>query len=393
MSAHALAMPAGAAVLVRPLGADADRRRPAGSASSDRNGPARRFRRTVPGGAAVWQWRDRDRVARQHPGARPRNETAPQFAADIAALDIAADDGVPVLCNPLAGIDAGEIFDSRLARRRIAPRFGGHGAGKKLSAKASVVVDGGGAIGLVKLPADIRLTAQGDAGRSSLRIAVGGDEAGASSSALWPAPMRSAPQPGCCRCWRNAVPTQRARYSRDRGRGAVSFCNRGPADSHSFPRKRKSGRGSTLSWRRAKREHAAIGMHRLRDASLACGIGLAFGHSDAAALERLIDIAEAAGARGFRTAPDRALMIIGSRRGLCRPLSPAPNSSALSCAPAIRGGTLSPVPAHQSVPLRRSPRAPSRRALRTKLRRTAATLLRFIFQAAPRAVLMPRPPH
>ena len=41
-----------------------------------------------------------------------RNETAPQFAADIAALDIAADDGVPVLCNPLAGIDAGEIFDS-----------------------------------------------------------------------------------------------------------------------------------------------------------------------------------------------------------------------------------------------------------------------------------------
>lgn len=52
-------------------------------------------------------------------------------------------------------------------------------------------------------------------------------------------------------------------------------------------------------------------MHRLRDGSLACGIGLAFGHSDATALERLIDIAGAAGAHGFRTAPGRALMIVG----------------------------------------------------------------------------------
>jgi precorrin-3B synthase len=58
-------------------------------------------------------------------------------------------------------------------------------------------------------------------------------------------------------------------------------------------------------------EPGAVGTYTLRDGSLACGIGLAFGHSDATALERLVDIADAAGARGFRTAPDRALMIIG----------------------------------------------------------------------------------
>ena len=52
-------------------------------------------------------------------------------------------------------------------------------------------------------------------------------------------------------------------------------------------------------------------MHRLRDGSLACGIGLAFGHADATALERLVDIAGAAGASGFRMAPGRALLIIG----------------------------------------------------------------------------------
>ena len=34
-----------------------------------------------------------------------------------------------------------------------------------------------------------------------------------------------------------------------------------------------------------------IGVHPLRDGSLACGIGLAFGHADATSLERLIDAA------------------------------------------------------------------------------------------------------
>jgi precorrin-3B synthase len=60
-----------------------------------------------------------------------------------------------------------------------------------------------------------------------------------------------------------------------------------------------------------ERKQGAIGMHHLHDGSLACGIGLAFGHSDASTLEQLIDIVDAAGASGLRTAPDRVLMIIG----------------------------------------------------------------------------------
>ena len=38
--------------------------------------------------------------------------SAPRFAATIAALNIAAEDGVPVLCNPLAGLDPDEIIDA-----------------------------------------------------------------------------------------------------------------------------------------------------------------------------------------------------------------------------------------------------------------------------------------
>src|SRR5215470_1791891 len=39
-------------------------------------------------------------------------QSAPSFADAIAALGIAAEDGVPILCNPLAGLDPAEIFDA-----------------------------------------------------------------------------------------------------------------------------------------------------------------------------------------------------------------------------------------------------------------------------------------
>jgi precorrin-3B synthase len=55
----------------------------------------------------------------------------------------------------------------------------------------------------------------------------------------------------------------------------------------------------------------AIGIHPLHDARLALGIGLAFGHTDADALDGLIAAAGRAGASGLRTAPGRALLIIG----------------------------------------------------------------------------------
>ena len=46
--------------------------------------------------------------------------SAPRFADAIAALGIAAEDGIPVLSNALAGLDAKEIFDASAARGRFA---------------------------------------------------------------------------------------------------------------------------------------------------------------------------------------------------------------------------------------------------------------------------------
>ena len=73
--------------------------------------------------------------------------SALRFATAVAGLGIAAGDGIPVLINPLAGLDAEDIIDAgalaadlrvALARRSLTP---------ELSAKVSVAIDGGGAVG------------------------------------------------------------------------------------------------------------------------------------------------------------------------------------------------------------------------------------------------------
>jgi len=69
-----------------------------------------------------------------------------------------------------------------------------------------------------------------------------------------------------------------------------------------------------------------IGSHRLRDGSLAVGIGLTFGHTDARSLDRLADAAATAGATGVRAAPNRTLMVIG----LTEPAAIAVADAALS---------------------------------------------------------------
>jgi precorrin-3B synthase len=54
-----------------------------------------------------------------------------------------------------------------------------------------------------------------------------------------------------------------------------------------------------------------VGRHQLRDASLALGIALPFGHAEADALAELARRAALHGVRSIRPAPDRVLMLIG----------------------------------------------------------------------------------
>ncbi len=286
------------------------------------------------------------------------DETAPQFALDIAALDIAAADGVPILCDPLFGIDAEEIFDSAPLAADLRRALTQRSMTAKLSAKVSVAIDGGGAINLANISADIRLCAHSRDGNAMLAIAVGGDDANAAALGS------IAAADGAEAATRLLdVLARHGRDARARDLPASEFRS-AIADLLSDPALDPRLRGN-------KRQTDAIGMHRLRDGSFACGIGLAFGHADASALERLVDVAAAVGASGFRAAPCRALMTIGLS-SLAVPVFVAaagklgfivraddPQRSVVACAGApscaaahIAARALAPVIASQVAPLR-----------------------------------------
>ena len=229
--------------------------------------------------------------------------SAPQFAAEMAALDIAAAEGVPICCNPLAGMDADEIFDSSALAAELRHALTRASLATKLSGKASVAIDGGGALSLARLPADIRLCGQAASGTVAFRVAVGGDDATAISLGIV---VRPDAVEAATRLL--DVLAKRGRDVRARdilaSEGITLFQNvvTDLLISDALPRP-------------TRRFSEAIGLHRLRDGSLACGIALAFGHADGASLDRLADAAAISGASGVRTAPGRTLFAIGLTPG------------------------------------------------------------------------------
>ncbi len=84
--------------------------------------------------------------------------SAAALAAAVAELGIAVETGLGVLSGPLAGLDPSEIADPRPLAAAIRQR--GAGVAGRLGPKVSVVVDGGGALHLDALPADVRLVAE-----------------------------------------------------------------------------------------------------------------------------------------------------------------------------------------------------------------------------------------
>jgi precorrin-3B synthase len=230
--------------------------------------------------------------------------SAPHFAAAVAALDIAAGDGIPVLINPLAGLDAEDIIDAgalaaelrrALAHRALAPR---------LSAKVSIAIDGGGQLNLDGIAADVRLRAEAIDGVAELCVSVGGD--GQSATHLGCVTGRDGIEAATRLL---EVLAQRGRVARMRDVVAaegVAALRSAVADLIIHDRPERSQR----------RFSDAVGIYPLRDGTFAYGVGLAFGHADTTSLQRLTEAAKAAGASGMRAAPGRALMIVGLRQQL-----------------------------------------------------------------------------
>ena len=228
--------------------------------------------------------------------------SAPRFAEAVAALGIAAEDGIPVHSSPLSGLDPEEILDvSALAadlRRALALRS----LAGRLAPKVSVAIDGGGGLSLDELAADVRLCAETINNGVALRVGVGGETTRATQLGV------VAANGGVEAAMRLLEVI--ARRGRD-VRARDIFAAEGVAPFRSVLTDLLLGDATPSTARKCS---DAIGLHALRDGSLAYGLGLAFGHSDAAALERLTEAAGTAGATGLRAAPGRVLMIVGLKQ-------------------------------------------------------------------------------
>ncbi len=238
--------------------------------------------------------------------------SAPRFAATVAALGVAAEDGIPIHSCPLSSLDPEEILDASPLAADLRRALAQTSLAARLAPKVSVAIDGGGGLGLDELAADVRLGAETINNGAAFRVGVGGDAARAMQLGV------VATNGGVAAAMRLLeVIAQRGRDARARDILAAE----GVAPFRSVLTDLLIG---NVSLPAARRCGDAIGLHALRDGSLTYGLGLAFGHSDAAALERLTEAGGTAGAIGLRAAPGRVLMIVG--------LAPEMSSSFLAAA-------------------------------------------------------------
>ena len=239
--------------------------------------------------------------------------SAPRFADAVAALAIAAADGVPVLTNALAGLDPDEILDAGAVAADLRRKLARASFAASLAPKVSVVIDGGGALGLDEAAADVRLRAELMEGEIAFRVGVGGERASAITL--------GAIAPSCAveaALQLLEMVASRGRDARARdvlaAAGIAPFRSalRGLLAASALPGE-PGHREADIGFSANRQKTDPTGQHRLRDGSLACGIAPAFGHADAEMLARLAEAAYAAGASGMRAAPGRTLMIIGLR--------------------------------------------------------------------------------
>jgi precorrin-3B synthase len=236
--------------------------------------------------------------------------SAPAFARAVAMLGIDGNGHVPVITDPLAGLvpDAALDADALAAALRDALAATGWVAG--LNPKVSVAIDGGAALHLDALAADVRLRAELGRDGPRLHIALGGDAANAVPIG-WVAPEHAV------ETVTRLLATVAARgrdvrardIVRDEGMGALRATAAELLTDAAPPPARTGAE--------------PIGTHRLRGGLVAYGVGLAFGHTDADALGQLIDAAKVAGAHGIRATPGRALLIVGVAPAMTPALSAA----------------------------------------------------------------------
>jgi precorrin-3B synthase len=239
------------------------------------------------------------------------NTSAGPFAADVASLGIPANEGIAVMPDPLAGLCEDECLDAGEIAQDVRRTLASSSLASRRSAKVSVIVDGGGALHLDNVAADVRLRAI-DGNR--LHVAVGG-------TAVSATPVGVVSPDRATECVTRLLGLLASVAPDLRMRDAIASAG---------PERCRSELAGILEQAVAPDVRPAaepVGMHRLQSGQIAVGVAPPFGHSDAETLNRLIGEAGHSGAGGLRTAPGRALLAIG--------LSPGASSAFVSRADAL----------------------------------------------------------
>jgi precorrin-3B synthase len=222
--------------------------------------------------------------------------SAKSFAAAVAGIDVAFCEGPPILSDPLAGLDPQEAVDAGAIAADLRRAIAAAPFGADIGPKVSVAIDGGGTLHLDALAADVRMRTQ--ASSAHLHVAVGGD---AETATLIGAVAAEHAVEAAMRMLRVIAAGGPAVRARDivATNGAAAFSRLITDILVDLPRPQRRPPADPL------------GMHTLHDGRLAIGLGLAFGHAHSTALEELTRAAADLGSTGLRTAPVRALLVVG----------------------------------------------------------------------------------
>jgi precorrin-3B synthase len=201
----------------------------------------------------------------------------PRSALDLrnalALLDIGASDEPVVGVGPLAGLDAAELADPRPLAEDVRRRVRTLGLAARLGPKISVIVDGGGALPMSAIAADVRVEATGGGAHAPWRVAVGGDTASAHEVARCGQMEAAVLAASILRCI-----ADKGREARGRDLDPGDFARLGlvPVDPEHAPQ--------------TAPVHP-IGRFPLKDGTFAQGFGLAFGQVTADSLGNFVDAA------------------------------------------------------------------------------------------------------
>lgn len=219
--------------------------------------------------------------------------SAPDLAAGLADLGIKDRSGTSVVTGPLAGYDTTEIVDPRPLAGAIRDRIAQLNIFHRLGPKVSVTVDGGGALPLDEIVADVRLHAFKDGAQILWRLRIGGDAAGARALGNGNAQHAVAATIAVLDCVARKGIDARARDLDDRDLATIAAAlNRSDV---SIP----------------TRSANPVGLFTIRGGMFARGYGLAFGQATSDAIGEL---AAAAGTHEFRLAPNRGLLALNLAR-------------------------------------------------------------------------------